>query len=85
MMNKEEAIAELLGQAEAVRHHTITKIRVRRRYRERHKDFSIDLLLAGAKRDFMDEKHMIDVIKKNIESTFGEPIGPVEDLDGRFI
>jgi hypothetical protein len=85
MMNKDEAIAELLGKADALRRHTITKIRVRRRYRERHKDFSIDLLLASAKRDFVAERYMVDLIKKKIERRIGEPIGPIEDQDGRFI
>ena len=84
-MNKEEAIAELLGKVDALRRHTITKIRVRRRYRERHKDFSIDLLLASAKRDFVAERHIVNIIKRKIESRFGEPIGPVEDQDGRLI
>jgi hypothetical protein len=85
MMKKEEAIAELLGKAEIVRHHTITKIRSRRQYRERHKNMSIDILLERAKRDFLYEVKLLKLIKDNIENVIGESIGQVSDQDGRII
>jgi hypothetical protein len=84
MMKKEEAIAELLSQAEAVRHHTITKIKVRRQYRERHNDVSIDILLASAKRDFLTERNILKTVKKRIEDRFGESVGHIKDQDGRL-
>jgi hypothetical protein len=76
-MKKEEAIAEPLDKAEIVRHHTITKIRSRRQYRERHKNMSIDILLDRAKRDFLHEIRLLNLIKNKIENDFGESIGPV--------
>ena len=85
MMNKEEAITELLDKVDAVRHHTITKIRVRRKYRERRGDVSVDFLLTSAKRDFVTERRLVTVLKKKIEERFGEAIGPIPDQDGRII
>jgi hypothetical protein len=84
-MKKEEAIAEPLDKAEIVRHHTITKIRSRRQYRERHKNMSIDILLDRAKRDFLHEIRLLNLIKNKIENDFGQSIGPVSDQDGRII
>jgi hypothetical protein len=84
-MNKEDARALLLERADDIRHHTITKIRVRRKFRDRHTDVSLELLLLSARRDFLAERRLISLLKKKVEGLCGESIGLIEDQDGRLL
>jgi CheY-like chemotaxis protein len=85
MIDKEEALTRLEANLDSIRHHTIAKIKVRRQFRERHNDVSIDFLLLSARRDFLAERRLVRLAKRNIEEQLGEGLGPVRDQDGHLI
>ena len=86
-LKREEAIERLLYFVRNIRHHTIMRIKIRRKYVDLRQTSNLetDQLLEQAMSDFNDEIEFIRKYKERLEENLGQLIGPVEDYDGRRI
>jgi len=84
-VNRQEAIEDLLRFSTDIRRNTIRRILLRSRYKKNLQLFTTEHLLERAKRDFNEEIRHMKRFKDGLERQVGEPIGPLEDQDGRQI
>jgi hypothetical protein len=84
-VNRQVAIEDLLKFSTDIRRNTIRKILLRSRYKKNLQLSTAEHLLERAKRDFIEEIRHLRRFKERLERQVGEPIGPIEDQDGRQI
>lgn len=84
-MNRDEAREHVIKFIYSVRRNSLRRIKMRRKFEERHGSIHVALLLESTKKEFDDEVRLIKSFKQKLEDQIDESIGPIEDPDGREI